>query len=153
MRFATKYDRWVVAGVAAAPVVAGIAWIRMLVGIANQREPAWIAGGAMLVWLCAMASCWPQYYEVRGDSLFIRQGWRRITIPYAELTAVVASSDAHSAGVFSVDRVLIETSPGNRYIIAPADQAGFFEAIAARAPQLERSAGGLRVALGGLAGI
>ena len=148
MRFATKYDWWIVLGLCVAPAFSSVAVFR--------QKPHWDAGGAItifMLWLAAMSACWPQYYRTRGDAFFIRQGWRKITIPYAQLTAVMASSDARSAAVFSTDRVLVETSAGKRYIIAPADQPGFFAEIAARAPQLEPCAGGLHLPLAGLPSI
>ena len=148
MRFATKYDWWIVLGLCVAPAFSTAAVFRQKSHLG--------AGGAitiLMLWLAAMSACWPQYYETRAGFLFIRQGWRKITISYAELTAVVSSSDARSAAVFSTDRVLVETSAGKRYIIAPADQRGFFAEIAAHASQLEPCGGGLHMPLAGLPAI
>jgi len=82
---------------------------------------------------------------VAGDGLFLRQGWRRILIPYASLVELQCMTDSRSAGVFSTQRILVVTAEGKRYLIAVADEEGFLEAVAARCPQLEKRGFGLAV--------
>ena len=48
----------------------------------------------------------PQYYEVRTDGLFIRQGWRKALVRYADLVEPQSTTGARIAGVFSIDRIL-----------------------------------------------
>jgi hypothetical protein len=74
----------------------------------------------------------PQYYEVRVDCLFIRQGWRKTSLPYAWLVAIQSVTDLLSAPVFSIHRMVVVTRENSGYTIAPALQREFIEAVAAR---------------------
>jgi hypothetical protein len=95
------------------------------------------------IWSIVLLCTLPQYYEVRPDGLFIRQGWRKVLIAYADLTELQATTDTRSAAVFSMDRMLVGTRDGRSLIIAPADQEGFLAAVAQRCPRLERKGSGL----------
>jgi|SRR6185437_14864581 len=152
MRFKTKFDWWIVAALGVAPTLFGYSLTRVVLGHGRQ-EMLWVMSGVMLVWLGAMSACWPQYYEIRDDGLFVRQGWRRIFAPYDSLTSVTTTTSALSAAVFSTDRVAVTTSDGRLLLIAPANQMDFLDEIAARAPQFERRAGGLQVPFSGLSAI
>jgi PH (Pleckstrin Homology) domain-containing protein len=79
----------------------------------------------------------PQYYEVRPDGLFIRQGWRRMLIPYDSLVDLQSNTDFGGAAVFSSYRLLVATRAGRRFIIAPVEQDRFLQEVARRAPHLE----------------
>jgi hypothetical protein len=96
-----------------------------------------------VLWLVVLSGTLPQYYEVRADGLFIRQGWRKSLIPYASLVEVQSVSDSRSAALFLTDRILIVTQSGKRFVIAVAEHDRFFSELAKRCPQLERRAFGL----------
>jgi len=98
----------------------------------------------------ALAAMLPQYYELRPDGLFIRQGWRRKVIPYAALVAVRPATDGRSAAVLSMDRVQVLTQDAGRWIIAPREQQRFFDQFAGFAPQLQRQGAGLALPFTGL---
>jgi hypothetical protein len=137
MRFATKFDTWLVVC-----LVAGLggSLVPALRGIPSH----WVLAPIGLIWGYLLLATLPQYYEVRPEGLFIRQGiLTKVLIPYEELTEVRASSDSRSAGVYSTDRVMVATKKPKTYVIAPVEQDRFFEEVARRAPQLERRAGGL----------
>jgi hypothetical protein len=97
----------------------------------------------LVVWPFVLVNMLPQYYEVRADGLFIRQGWRKVLIRYLDLVELQATTDTRSAGVFSMDRMLVVARNGKSWIIAPADAEGFLAAVAMRCPHLERKGSGL----------
>jgi hypothetical protein len=146
MRFATKFDRGIVWLLLPAAVFTGVVLpILRLLHIGAHPAPLPIALFPIPIWLFALAATLPQYYEVRGDGLFIRQGWRRVLVPYPSLAELKGGFDSRSAGVYSMDRVVIVTRENRRYIIAPADQQGFLDAVAQCTPHLERRGSGLAV--------
>jgi len=126
MRFATRFDRWLVVLLVVAALVS--------CGAVPYLLP---------VWLAVLSTMLPQYYEVREDGLFIRQGWRKTLIPYGSLSELRSVTNSMSAAVFSSQRILIVTSEGRRILIAVAEDDRFLEEVARRAPQLERKAFGL----------
>jgi hypothetical protein len=102
MRFKTKFDRSIVA-----LMFAGVALSLVLpaelffTASGPHRLPLWCAVLPFwLIWGVVVTCMLPQYYEVRTEGLFIRQGWREILIPYAALVGIQAVSDARSARVF-----------------------------------------------------
>jgi len=126
MRFATRYDRWLVVLLAVAALVSCAAVPYVL-----------------LLWLVVLSAMLPQYYDVREDGLFIRQGWRRYLLPYPSLIELQSVTNSMSASVFSSQRILIVTKEGRRVLIAVAEDDRFLEEVARRAPHLERRAFGL----------
>ena len=144
MRFETKFDWWIVAAII---VGAFVSLVMPLIGPQHgpyhHPAPPWVTFLVWLLWAAVLACTLPQYYEVRGEGLFIRQGWRRVSLAYSDLVELQATTDARSAAVFSVDRLAVGTRDGRTFVIAPADQAGFLNAIAERCPQLERKGFGL----------
>jgi len=92
----------------------------------------------LAIWLIALPCTLLQYYEVREDGLFLRQGWRKSLSPYASLVELQSMSDSRSAGVFSTDRVLAVTQEGKRFLIAVAEEESFLTEVSKRCPQLER---------------
>jgi hypothetical protein len=146
LRFKTKFDWWIVAAlVLAAFVTLVLPWIRSqsVPGPYHHPAPFWVKSVVWLIWVAVLVCTLPQYYDVRADGLFIRQGWRRVLIPYADLVELQATTDSRSAGVFSMDRMVVVTRDSRTFIIAPADQEGFLEAVSLRCPQLERKGFGL----------
>lgn len=134
MRFATKFDAWLAALLFVSAFSPIVALVVFPVGV------RWVP---LLFCLVILATMLPQYYEVRTEGLFIRQGFRKILIPWLELAEMTPTTDGRSAAVFSMDRILVSTSRGKRYLIAAADRAGLIHACAERCPQLVRKAGGI----------
>ncbi len=152
MRFETKFDWWiVVALMGAAAVTLPLPALRIL-KLGTHSAPFWLAFFPWLVWAYVLSCTLPQYYDVRPDGLFIRQGWRKILLPYASLAGVQPVSEALSAAVFSTDRVLVTTRQGKSYVIAPAEQSRFLDEISRRT-LLERKGSGLGLPFSPLAGI
>ena len=137
MRFKTRYDRWLVAVVVVAFAVS--------CGSVLRRGPDWIALLPIAIWAPILLHMLPQYYETRPDGLFIRQGWRRILIPYPSLIQVESWADSRSAPVFSMQRIKVVTREDKEYVIAVAEEERFFAMLASLCPQLKPSPGGLRL--------
>jgi hypothetical protein len=146
MRFAAKFDRWlVILLILTATVTCVVLPAIRFLAPGSHPEPLWLVLMPLGVWLIVLPCTLPQYYEIREDCLFLRQGWRKTLIPYASLVELQSMSDSRSAGVFSIERILVVTGEGKRFLIAPADQAHFLNEVAQRAPQLERK--GFRLGL------
>jgi hypothetical protein len=146
MRFATKFDRRLMCLLIPAAVLTCIVLPAMRL-FKPGAHPAPLPLALLPPVLCVfvLAATLPQYYEVRGEGLFIRQGWRKMLIPYPSLVELQPTFDSRSAAVYSMDRLLVVTRENRRYVIAPTDQSGFLDAVAQFAPQLERRATGLSV--------
>lgn len=146
MRFETRFDRWLVVMLILAAAVSCVVLpvIRFLAPGPNPG-PLWFAFTPWVIWLIVVPCALPQYYEVREDGLFLRQGWRKSLIPYASLVELQSRSDSMSAGVFSTDRILVVTKEGKRFLIAVAEDERFLTEVSERCPQLERRNFGLGI--------
>ena len=136
MRFETKFD-W---GTKAALVVGAIGIPLILVlGFLRHRTFTswWIPISPITAQLLVAPWSLPQYYEVREDGLFIRQGFRRTLIPYASLVTIRPAPIARAFRVFSMDRLLVATETGKRFTIAVAEQELFLAEVLTHCPQLE----------------
>ena len=146
MRFETKFDRWVVS-IVVLGVVVGCAIPVVLMLLLPVREPLFgLLPFVPLVPLAALASSLPQYYEVREDGLFIRQGWRKVLLPYASLRELRRERNFFSAPVFSTDRIFLSTNIGKKLVIAVDDDERFLTEVKRRAPNLEKRSWGLGTA-------
>ena len=143
MRFETKFDRWLVIALIVAAGVTFSLPASLLKPGPHPTPQIVVACFVPLLWLIVLSCTLPQYYEVRPDGLFIRQGWRKNLIPYPSLIEVQSVSDSRSAAVFSTDRILIVTQDSKRFVIAVAEDESFFSELAKRCPQLERRPFGL----------
>ena len=96
-----------------------------------------------LVWLFVIPCTLPQYCETRLNGLFLRQGWKRILIPWRSLVQLQSVTDSGSAGVFSTQRILVVSSEGKQRLIAVADEDLFLAEVLKRCPALEKKSFGL----------
>jgi hypothetical protein len=146
MRFKTKYDLWLV-------VVLIFVAILTCVAIPAVRFHDFGVTGLLSVfslltwaiWLIVIPCTLPQYYEVREDGLFIRQGWKRTLLAYASLTELQTMRDWSSAAVYSADRILIVTDAGKRFLIAVTEEGRFLSEVSKRCPQFEQRGFGLGI--------
>ncbi|SPE29192.1 exported hypothetical protein [Candidatus Sulfopaludibacter sp. SbA3] len=144
MRFSTKFDLWLMVVLVAAAFVS-LAW--PLIGPHHATIPRWVLPLPWLLWAYVLLATLPQYYEVRPEGLFIRQGVRKALIPYDSLVEVQPQTDSRGAGVYSLERIQVVTREQGTFIIAPRDQGGFLEELARRTPLLERKGFGLGVGI------
>jgi hypothetical protein len=130
MRFRTKFDRWLMLLLVPGALLS-LGGPLLAPGISP-----WVVALTWGGWATALAAMLPQYYELRPDGLYIRQGWRRRLIPYQALVEVRPVTDSRSAAVFSLDRVEVVTDGCGHWLIAPAEQRRFLEELARLAPRL-----------------
>jgi hypothetical protein len=148
VRFETRYDRWLVIVLLIAAVFTCLVIPALIIaGRGPHAPPSWIPFVPWGLWLAVLVSTLPQYYETREDGLFLRQGWKKRLLPYDSLVELRSTTDARSAGVFSMQRINITTREGRRFIIAVAEEDLFFATVAERCPQLARSGFGLAITL------
>jgi len=145
MRFETKYDRAILTILLV--VVVCFAGPPVFIYFSDHRAGLGLPLLPPALILITLSFMLPQYYEVRADGLFIRQGWRRVLIPYKSLLELQPTMDLGGNGTFSTDRVRILTAENRRYFIAPAEQERFMKEVSSRAPQLEWKGSGLAVPL------
>ena len=131
MRFETKFDGWLTALLVTYTFVA--------FAVAFSRVPVIVAYLPLAIWVISVALMLPQYYEVRSEGLFVRQGLRAVEIPWPTVQELISVHGGQSARVFSMERMHVVTSDGKRFIISPRDRSGFLEAVAGRCPQLVRN--------------
>ncbi len=141
MRFKTRYDAWLV-------VVLSVVALEMIVMPCAFYFTHVVRGAPMLLFLIGpmiMAFVFsltlPQYYELRPDGMFIRQGWKRALLSYDALRELRAKTGVLSAPVFSTHRIYITVVPADRWVIAVAEEERFLAEVRRRAPQLQRGSG------------
>ena len=138
MRFATRYDRWLIAVLFVVVLVNVGLPFGMYFTHALPVSQMWMFLFGPVVLALVLFATLPQYYEVRSNGLFLRQGWRKTLLPYAELRELRAEKDMLSAPVFSTRRIYVEAAHSSKWIIAVAEQERFLAEVFRRAPQLNR---------------
>ena len=149
MRFATKFDRWLVTVLALTVILtAGVIPVVAFTAPGKGMAPWWLALTPLAIWAIVIPATLPQYYEVRPDGLFIRQGWRRALIPWVSLIEIRhLMSDLRSAGVYSADRLVVVTRESKRFPISVAERERFLAEVSRRCPQLQQEPFGLALPL------
>ena len=141
IRFQTRFDTWLVVILILAILVSCVA--PALLALAHRSGAAYPFYVSLPIWLIAIAATLPQYYEIRAEGLFLRQGWRKNLIRFEDLTEIQPMSDSRSAGVFSTERILIVTRENRRFLIAVREQECFLDELSRRCPQMVRLEFGL----------
>jgi hypothetical protein len=86
--------------------------------------------------LFTLYQSFPNYFELQESSLFIRQGWKKLLIPYASIEKILPISGRF--GGKSQNRIVVITAKGMTFTIAAAEQERFMAEISKRCPQLEK---------------
>ncbi|MFP5235022.1 MAG: PH domain-containing protein [Acidobacteriota bacterium] len=137
MRFKTRYDGWILAVLVVAGVIQVGIPASIYLGGAVPAKWLWIFLVGPLAIGFVLWMTLPQYYDVREDGLFIRQGWRKAVLPYADLNEMRAEDGVLSAPVFSLHRIYLNTTQSGQWVIAVAEQDRFLAEVKTRAPQLK----------------
>ncbi|MGA9669524.1 MAG: hypothetical protein WBQ94_09965 [Terracidiphilus sp.] len=144
MRFETRYDKWLAGVLVATGLILFGLPVAHYSNLAVQGEPVWTLFFGPVIFVFALSATLPQYYELREEGLFIRQGWRKKLLPYSALCELCTITSLLSAPVFSAHRLQVTAAPGGQFLIAVAEQERFLAEVACRAPQLEKWPSGLK---------
>jgi len=148
MRFKTRYDAWLVIVLIAAGVISLGVPLALYFTQAARGGQLWLFIIAPLVLLMVLSLTLPQYYELRDGEMFIRQGWKKVLLPYSALCELRAEKGVLSAPVFSTQRIYLTAAPGGQFILALAEEDRFLAEVERRAPQLKRVNWGLESSRG-----
>ena len=107
-------------------------------------QPIWPLLPGPAIFFVVLFATLPQYYEVREEGLYIRQGWKKTLLSYPAIRELRIWNSALSAAVYSTHRLVVTAVPGGQFVIAVAEQDRFLAEIARRAPQLEQKPLGLK---------
>jgi hypothetical protein len=134
MRFEMRFEHAWVNRLVLLAALAGVAFAAINL-LLTDSHPAhrWPALAQIVCWLVLLASWSRGYCEVRESDLFLRRGWKKISIPYASLIELKARPDGY--GVFAI------ANDGRRFVIAVANVPIFLREIYRRCPQLNPSSG------------
>ncbi len=129
MTYGTKVDSWigVVLGLVPIGLVFEAIFLRSLV-------VAVVAASVLVVYRLVV---FPTNYELGPDTLKIRSGVIRTSIPYQEIRRVRASSSWLSAPALSLDRLEITYGAARKTLVSPRDRTAFLRDLSARAPGLK----------------
>jgi hypothetical protein len=139
MRFETRYDKWLTGLL----ISVGVISIGVPFDLAAHGQLMWVLFLWPVIFFFAISAALPQYYEVRENGLFIRQGWKKALLPYSAISELRIWHSALSAAVFSTHRLVI-TATSEKFVIAVAEQERFLTEVANRAPHLDQSPSGLK---------
>jgi len=129
--FPSKIDAWLALVIAGS--VGGM-WLSLAQRIWTGRPtdmldvvvPVLIS--AFVVWICRTT-----YYVVTPDTLIVRCGPLRRTVPLGSVQRLRATHNPLSSPALSLDRIEV-TYGSRRVLISPRDKRAFVNAIAERAP-------------------
>ena len=138
MRFETKFSRGMKPALALAVVFLCVGSLVYILNPYHRTDRTVLSLLLPIAYLLIVPWAWPQYYDVREDGLFLRQGFSKNLIPY-QFLVVLRSIQANSRNlrVFSTDRILVVTETGQRFVIAVAEEERFLAEVSKRCPQLE----------------
>jgi hypothetical protein len=129
--FPSKIDTWLAVIVTGA---VGLTWLAPLRRLAAGRAidaldiigPVLVT--AFIVWVFTST-----YYVLTDDTLFVRGGPVRRTIPLRSVQRLRATREPYSSPALSLDRIEV-TYGSKRVLISPHDKRGFVNALKARVP-------------------
>lgn len=116
-------DRWLIAVVAAGPLLAAASGIYMfLAGKPGEASLMFLIGGMALA--LTLLFMFPCRYTLLEDTLSIRCGLVFYQLSLADIVSVTRSATLLSGAALSLQRVEIKTTQ-RRYIISPGDRDQF----------------------------
>ena len=141
MRFKTRYDAWLVAVLSAVALEMLVMPCAFYFTNVVQGAQMWLFLVGPVIMAFVLSLTLPQYYELRDDGMFIRQGWRRALLSYDGLRELRAETGVLSAPVFSTHRIYVTAASAGGWVIAVAEEEKFLAEVRRRAPQLQRGSG------------
>jgi membrane protein YdbS with pleckstrin-like domain len=139
--FPTKYDRWLIA-VLAASYGFGLA----AVSVAVWQKPMEAAAAAVMFLAAILFTTWllaSTRYEIGGEELTIWSGPIRWRVPIKGIRSIQATRKPISSPAASLDRLRIEWERGKEkrtgvILVSPADKVGFLSALQEAGCQVEQ---------------
>jgi hypothetical protein len=130
-RYKSKVDAWL-AAIAIGPGVLMVP-VMIFATRAGSRIDATSVAIAAVVLLTAVAiPLWifaSTSYEVTRESLIVRCGPVRSTIPLTSIRAIKPSRSMSSAPALSLDRLELELDSGRKVLISPLERSAFLSAL------------------------
>jgi hypothetical protein len=125
--FRSKIDLWLVALVAAVPVLL-LAFALEGTGFDDRLADLASIAAVVLVLLIFTALYFTTSYTITPDALLVKSGPFSWIVPLREISSIEPTRSPASAPALSLDRLLIRYG-GDELIVSPADKAGFMSAI------------------------
>ncbi|MGA2352056.1 MAG: hypothetical protein ABSF70_16595 [Terracidiphilus sp.] len=79
----------------------------------------------------------PEYYEVRENGLFVRQGWNKNLIPYTTINKFLPLAPAYRWSP-AANHILVLCETDASFVVAPLEREKFLAEVSQRCPQLEQ---------------
>jgi hypothetical protein len=122
-----------------------IDYARMMIQAHQNRIPNLVLGvlaillllTVPLLLLLACFKSFPEYYEVRENGLFVRQGWKKSFIPYATIVRFLPLAPA-IRWFPPANRILVIPEKVGSFFVAPSERERFLAEVSQRCPQLEQ---------------
>jgi hypothetical protein len=129
--FPSKIDTWLAVIVTGA---VGLTWLAPFRRLADGRAiDALDIIAPVLVTAFAIWIFTGTYYVLTSDTLFVRGGPVRRTIPLRSVQRLRATREPYSSPALSLDRIEV-TYGSKRVLISPRDKRGFVSAVQRRTP-------------------
>jgi hypothetical protein len=135
--FRSKVDWWLAAMVAATVATPAI------LGFLNVAAGHSSAGGisliltSLIVVALVFACAVPMQYEFTNTELVIRSGLLRVKVGYSCICRVQPTNSPLSSWAWSLDRLELVLSDGDRLIISPVQTREFVAELMKRAPHVD----------------
>jgi len=136
--FNSKVDWWLGLILVAMPI-GGLVSLGASLMSGDMLQIAIAAGGLLFVLAIFGGLVWPMRYTAKADHIEIRYGMVRSKVPYDKIEGICPTRNPISSPALSLDRLHIQAGSSMGPNVSPADKEGFLEAVAARAPHLERN--------------
>jgi hypothetical protein len=131
-RYKSKVDAWL-AAIAIGPGILVVPVMLFATRVDGRIDATSVLLAALVLLFAIAVPLWvfaSTSYEVTRESLIVRCGPVRNTIPLDSIRAIKPSRSMSSAPALSLDRLELELDSGRKLLISPDDRSGFLSALA-----------------------
>lgn len=135
MSFRSAVDGWLRALVLLNTVVVSCATVPLLIGGAHDQTPGQVLLALATLLIGVGLPLWVflgTAYRVDGQTLNVRSGPFRWSVPLRDIQSVRDSRSTLSGPALSLQRLEIVYGAGRRLLVSPADRTAFLSAIGHR---------------------
>lgn len=129
--YPSKIDTWLWLGSAAATLGSMAVTLPLMIWVPGPEVAVTVAvlllGAALPWWILASTR-----YTVSDESLLIRSGPFRWTVPLRDIVSITETRSPLSSPALSLDRLRIERTGGRPILISPSHRQRFLEDLRAR---------------------